>query len=312
MNKLKLIRDLLGRGYQSGEEYLFTCPFCDHHKKKLSVNIERNKWKCWICDKAGRNIFSLVRRVGDRAQVDAWKKLANITDFSAIKDELDTLFEEKEEIRDKVNLPEEFISLANTDPPISSLVAKGYLKKRGITKSDILKWKIGYCSTGDFAGRIIIPSFDLDGNINYFIARSYNGSWRKFMNPTVSRTKVVFNELVVDFESPVTLVEGVFDAIVAGENSIPLLGSTLREDSRLFKKIVENNSIVYMALDPDASKKTDSIVKKLLHYGVKVFIIDVTGYDDVGEMSKGQFNKRRNEASPTDSLSLLYNRVLGE
>lgn len=254
----------------------------------------------------------MVRRIGDRSQVDAWKKLANITDFSAIKDELDTLFEEKEEIRDKVDLPEEFISLANTDPPISSLVAKGYLKKRGITKSDILKWKIGYCSTGDFAGRIIIPSFDLAGNINYFIARSYNGSWRKFMNPTVSRTKVVFNELVVDFESPVTIVEGVFDAIVAGENSIPLLGSTLREDSRLFKKIVENNSIVYMALDPDASKKTDSIVKKLLHYGVKVFIIDITGYDDVGEMSKGQLNKRRNEASPTDSLSLLYNRVLGE
>ena len=172
MSKLKLIRDLLGRGYQSGEEYLFTCPFCDHHKKKLSVNIERNKWKCWICDKAGRNIFSLVRRVGDRAQVDAWKKLANITDFSVIKDELDTLFEEKEEIRDKVNLPEEFISLANTDPPISSLVAKGYLRKRGITKSDILKWKIGYCSTGDFAGRIIIPSFDSAGNINYFIAGS--------------------------------------------------------------------------------------------------------------------------------------------
>ena len=312
MSKLKLIRDLLGRGYQSGEEYLFTCPFCDHHKKKLSVNIERNKWKCWICDKAGRNIFSLVRRIGDRSQIEAWKKIANITDFSVIKDELDTLFEEKEEIRDKVNLPEEFISLANTDPPISSLVAKGYLKKRGIGKSDILKWKIGYCSTGDFAGRIIIPSFDLEGKINYFIARSYNGSWRKFMNPTVSRTKVVFNELVVDFERPVTIVEGVFDAIVAGENSIPLLGSTLRENSRLFKKIVENNSIVYMALDPDASKKTDSIVKKLLHYGVKVFIIDVTGYDDVGEMSKGQFHKRKNEASPTDSLSLLYNRVLGE
>jgi len=312
MSKLKLIRDVLGRGYKSGEEYLFTCPFCDHHKKKLSVNIDKNKWKCWICDKAGRNIYSLIRRVGDKSQVETWKKLANITDFSAIKDELDTLFEEREEIKEKVNLPEEFISLANTDPPISSLVAKGYLKKRGITKSDILKWKIGYCSIGDFAGRIIIPSFDLSGNINYFIARAYNGSWRKFMNPTVSRTKIVFNELVVDFERPVTLVEGVFDAIVAGENSIPLLGSTLREDSKLFKKIVENNTTVYMALDPDASKKTDMIIKKLLHYGVEVFIIDVTGYDDVGEMSKGQFRKRKNKASPTDSLSLLYNRVLGE
>jgi len=264
-----------------------------------------------VCDTSGNSLLYLFKKYGNVQQLFEWKKLNNITDFSEMDDKLDHLFDEPEKkILPKLRLPTGFISLVNKGLPLSSTSAKSYLKKRRIDKRDILYWKIGYCPKGQYVGRLIIPSFDLDGNVNYFIARSYSGNWKKYLNPEVPKGEIIFNELCVDFTKPAILVEGVFDAIVAGENSIPILGSTLREDSRLFQKIIENNSTVYMALDPDAINKTNSIIEKLLRYGLKVYIIDIGGFKDVGEMTKEEFATRKENATQiTDNLSLLFTNV---
>jgi len=311
VTKISLLQDVLGQGYRSGEEHLFACPFCDHHKKKLSINLKKNKFKCWVCDTSGNSLLYLFKRFGNTRQLMEWKKLNNITDFSEVHDQLDHLFDEPEEkILPKLRLPKEFISLANRGLALSCIGAKSYLKKRRIDKKDILYWKIGYCPRGQYAGRLIIPSFDMKGDINYFIARSYTGDWKKYLNPEVPKSEIIFNELYIDFAKPVTLVEGAFDAIVAGENSIPILGSTLREDSRLFQKIIGNNSTIYMALDPDATNKTNSIVEKFLRYGLKVYIIDVSGFKDVGEMTKEEFGTRKENATQiADNLSLLFTNI---
>ena len=311
MDKLILLKDILGIYYRSSDEYIFTCPFCDHHKKKLSVNLKKNKFKCWVCDTHGNSLLYLFKRYGSVQQLTEWKKLNNITDFSEVDDRLEHLFDAPEETTlPRLNLPKEFISLTNNNLPLSSAAAKSYLNKRQINKKDILYWKIGYCPKGQYAGRIIIPSFDMKGNVNYFIARAYDGNWKKYFNPEVPKSKIIFNELYVDFTKPVTIVEGAFDAIVSGENSVPVLGSTLSENSRLFQKIIQNNSTIYMALDPDATQKTNSIVEKLLRYGIETYIIDVSGFKDVGEMTREQFKERKSSAKQVnDSLSLLINNI---
>jgi len=311
VSKIDLLQNVLGQSYCSGEEHLFACPFCDHYKKKLSVNLKKNKFKCWVCDTSGNSLLYLFKRFGNVQQLAEWKKLNNITDFSEVGDQLDHLFDKPEEkILPKLRLPKEFISLANKGLPLSATAAKSYLNKRRINKQDILYWKIGYCPKGQYADRLIIPSFDMKGNVNYFIARSYSGSWKKYLNPEVPMGEIIFNELCVDFTKPVILVEGVFDAMVVGENSIPILGSTLREDSRLFQKIIENNSTVYMALDPDATRKTNAIVEKFLRYGLKVCIIDTSGFKDVGEMTKEEFKAKMEDATEVgDTLSLLLSNI---
>jgi len=60
---------------------------------------------------------------------------------------------------------------------------------------------------------------------------------------------------------------------------------------------VKKNAIVYLALDPDAKNKTVEILKLLLSYDVEVYMINVDGYDDVGEMTKEQFVERKQSAS---------------
>ena len=209
-----------------------------------------------------------------------------------------------------VDLPKEFISLANKNLPATSLYPLNYLQSRGVDKNDILRWKLGYCSEGQYAGRVVIPSFGLSGHPNYFVARTYSRDWKKYCNPTASRD-IIFNHLYLDFDEDMILVEGVFDAIVAGPNSVPLLGSTLREESALFQEIVKNDTPVYIALDPDAEKKAMQIIQKLLKYDIEIYKIEVGPYDDVGEMPKEEFARRKQSAAFINSSNYLLRKIQG-
>ena len=302
----KILQSVLGRYYDKGNELLFSCPVCDHHKHKFSVNINKNVYKCWICDYRGRNVRRIVRRFGNHSQLASWDQLFGRQDLEKFAD----LFMEQEptQVKQKLELPEEFTSLASTNLPATAARAFNYLLKRGVTKSDILKWKIGYCFNGEYRNRIIVPSFDKDGDVSYFIARSYSGDSYKYKNPRASKD-VVFNELYIDWNKDLVLVEGVFDALVAG-NAVPILGSTLRRGSELLREIVRNDASVYIALDPDAADKERRIIKMLLQYDIELHKIDVTGYEDVGSMPKDVFEDRKQNSTFIDGDNyLLLNRL---
>jgi len=304
--KIQILQEILGDFYRSNEEHLFSCPFCNHYKKKMSVNISKNSYKCWVCDTSGRNIFYLVKRFGNYNHRKAWSNFFERVDIS----EFDNLFEAEEakDYQQKVPLPNEYICLANKALSSTAREALKYLKKRGLNSYDILRWKIGYCETGEYKNRIIIPSFNLDGYCNYFIARTYRQDWLKYKNPPVSKD-IIFNELSIDWEKPITLVEGVFDAMNAA-NSIPLLGSTLNSRSRLFKAILTHSSRIYIALDQDAVKKALNIINVLNSYGVEVYNIDTSDYEDVGSMTKEEFESRKRGATLFDESTLLIQKIL--
>ena len=302
--KLKIVKSVLGSGYMSGGEHLFHCPFCDHHKRKLSVNIDKGVFKCWICDKSGRNLGYMIRKFGTRQDRDEWFKFEDqveITDF-------DFLFKEPEKpVEQRVELPKGFTSLATRKPPENSWGALRYLSKRGVDHTDILKWKIGYCTEGEYEGRVVIPSFNTNGYVDYFIARSYGNQWPNYKNPPASRN-IVFNDLYVNWDEDIVIVEGVFDAIKAG-NAIPLLGSTLRSDSMLFEVIVKSKQKVYLALDDDAAAKERRMGNLFLSYNVEAYKVDTTGFEDVGEMTKKEFQQRKKNASSIEKENYLLKRL---
>lgn len=297
--KTKIIKDILGRSYQSGEEDLFHCPKCKHHKQKLSVNFLKGFFKCWVCDWNGRKLSQIVFSFGNANQKQEWKSFANVVDFSEV---------DKVKEKQVVKLPDEFVTLTGKQSNPLSAIPRNYLKKRGITRNDIVWWKIGYCPDGQYGGRIIIPSFDLDGELNYFIARSYGDKWPRYYNPP-SEKDFIFNELFLDWNKDITIVEGVFDAIVAG-NAIPLLGSTLRENSYIFQKIIENCERIYIALDDDARLKEEKISKLFMSYGIEVLRVDIEGYSDVGEMPKPTFQDRKKTAEFVSMDNYLMERLL--
>ena len=297
----KILHETFGNFIQKGEEIVFACPSCGHRKHKFSINLDKNVFKCWVCDYRGRNIRRAIRRFGSFLQLQKWDQIF----FSNDLEKFAELFMEpvRCEDKEKVEIPPEFVSLTSDKLPATGRYAMKYLDSRGVTKADILKWKIGYCFEGEYRNRIIVPSFDEDGDCSYFIARSYAGDSYKYKNPRASKD-IVFNELFIDWNSDLVLVEGVFDALVAG-NAVPILGSTLRSGSDLLRKIVRNDTPIFIALDPDAAKKERRLIKMLLEYDIELYKVDVSGYDDVGSMPKQIFTDRKKNATFIDRDNYL-------
>jgi DNA primase len=247
----------------------------------------------------------VIRYFGSLTHFREWQELVGKVDLG----EFDDLFGGKAEKEPEaiLRLPAEFRSLANKGLPMSAKPFLRYLARRGVGREQIVKWKIGYCTEGDYRNRVIIPSFNEEGHVNYYVARTIVDDWKKYKNPPASKD-IVFNELFVDWDEDIVIVEGIFDAIKAG-NGIPILGSTIREGGKLFRAIVNSDAKIFLALDEDAGAKADKIIWNLMSYGVDVSKIDTSGYEDIAEMSFGKFLERKSEAIYMNSDSHLLERL---
>ena len=120
------------------------------------------------------------------------------------------------------------------------------------------------------------------------------------------RKDIVFNELFLDFDEDLVIVEGVFDAIVAGPNAVPLLGSTLSENHPLLEKIVENDTPVYIGMDADAKKKELKIINLLLKHDIEIRKINIEPFSDIGQMKREIFLDKKQSAVLVNSENYLY------
>tara|TARA_R110000824_G_scaffold92754_6_gene224767 strand:- start:616 stop:1554 length:939 start_codon:yes stop_codon:yes gene_type:complete len=303
--KTQILSRILGAYKKQGGEHLFSCPSCNHHKKKLSVNVDKDKFQCWICGFSGSSLAVIVKNYGNHRDKKEWLEIGesvDINDFYKIFEQEDT--EQDQEIE----LPQEYVCLAKHDVPLSARLALKYLNTRGITRKDICLNKIGYCTSGEYARRILVPSFNHEGKINYFVARTYGNDFLRYKNPKVSRD-IIFNDLHINWSDDIVLVEGVFDAVRAGYNAIPLLGSSLNSKSILFNKIIRNNNAVYLSLDPDARIKENKIAIELMKYGIDVRRICIDGYEDVADMPRDVFADRKKVSRPIDREECMLEYV---
>tara|TARA_X000001382_G_scaffold108973_1_gene85014 strand:- start:869 stop:1696 length:828 start_codon:yes stop_codon:yes gene_type:complete len=232
-----------------------------HHKPKLQVNIQTGKWHCWVSNQGGHNLFQLFKKVeASNQHFDELKEL--VGDFSYTK---------KKQTNDSEKtlvLPKEFKPLWNGGDSIVKRHALSYLYKRGITDSDILKYNIGYCDEGLYSNRIIVPSYDEDGNLNFFVGRDFYNSKMKYRNTPTTKNVIGF-ELFINWDEPIILCEGVFDAMAFKRNAIPLFGKTIM--SNLQKKIIDNRvQTIYLALDNDAIKDAIKISDNFINNGIEV------------------------------------------
>lgn len=298
--KVRFIESFLGRGILARNEKNFAvkCPFCGKPgspKKKLVIHMDSDLCHCWVCGFAARSLVTLLRKFGTREQLRRYRERFRPGD-SFVEGEDD----EKPEVR----LPHDFklLTLAHSrDPDVRA--AKSYLNSRGITERDMWYYRLGVSEESRWHRRIIVPSFDAMGKLNYFTARAIDrDQYLKYDSPSCDKLSVVFNEICIDWTRPVVLCEGPFDVFKCGENAVPLLGSELSDASRLLLLLIARKTPVVLALDADATKKAFDIAERLESYGVTVSIVrfDREG-DDPGMMTKEQFAKARARA-------VLYDR----
>ena len=156
-----------------------------------------------------------------------------------------------------------------------------YLKRRGITKGDILRYGIGYCDEGLYSNRVIIPSYNSDGELNYFVGRDIYKGGMKYKNPPISKNIIGF-DLFINWDEPIVLCEGVFDAIAIKRNAIPLFGKTVPK--LLMKKIYEKcTNTIYILLDRDAIKDSIKMIDGFMKNGINVYFVNIKE-DDPSDM----------------------------
>lgn len=268
------LENLLGKGYKKARSNVaFHCPFCHHRKPKLEINLQtsptgENPWECWVCQKKGRTVRSLLRqlRVG---RVEAQQILQYVKNGSTNYYVENTF----------VKLPDEFKPLYLA--PKSSIIAnrfRGYLYSRGLNDNDFIRYNIGYCTSGKYEDMVIVPSYNSDNALNYFIARSLDpNAFQKYSNPDVSKD-IIFFENLINWNESLILCEGVFDAFAIRRNVVPLLGKQI--SNSLMKKIIENPvPEIYICLDGDALKLALKHCETFLNMGKKVYLVQPEAKD---------------------------------
>jgi len=269
-----LLDSVLGKGSPTARgNYAYKCPFCTHHKKKLEINMVpnakgENPWHCWVCDAKGKTLVGLFKKIKvDKEKIFELKSTLGFTEKRK---------DEEEHV--KVELPKEFIALYEAKPTPQAKQAAAYLKKRGIKKEDIIKYNIGYCEAGRYENMVIIPSYNENGTLEYFVGRSFEKDPRKkFDAPTASKNIIGFENLI-NWNVPIILCEGAFDAIAVKRNAIPLFGKIVPK--KLMQKLVTNDvKKVYIALDKDAIKDTLKLSEKIMNSGKEVYIVEMDDKD---------------------------------
>lgn len=303
---LFLVESVLGKGQSTSKgNYAFKCPFCTHHKNKMEINLRttakrENFWHCWVCGAKGKTLLSLFKKIkASKSKIDE----LNILVVPTKKEEITST--------DVLELPKEFISLSNIiEDKITQIEAKHalkFLKKRGITQNDILKYNIGFCKDGAYGDRVIIPSYDESGRLNYFIARSYKDSDRKYKNPPASAKDVIGWELFINWDAPIILVEGIFDALTIKRNVIPLFGKVIH--GKLMEKLVKSSvDRIYIALDADARRDALKQAEMLMSYGKEVYLVEMEG-KDANEIGFEHFLNTLEQTNPLNLQSLLEKKL---
>ncbi len=293
-----LLNRVLGKGYykSDGVESSFHCPFCKHRKPKLNINLVNQKWHCWVCDVKGRSLWHLFNKVG--AQPEDKSLLEQIAGkpkgFNLKKSSI-------------TSLPEEFHRLYNIKNTPHYKNAIYYLKSRGISMYDIMRHNIGYCEGGLYGGMIVIPSYDKDNQLNFFTARSFYDVKYKHRNPSVSKDIIGF-ENQINWDIPIVLVEGGFDAIAVKINAIPLFGKLISDTLKL--KIIEKNvKKIYIALDEDALKDAFKTAEYFINNGIETYLVKIKDKDP-SELGSKEFRKLLKASIPLTFSKIIEYKLL--
>ena len=311
------------------------CPVCERTtgekvKRKLVIRTDDFRSHCWVCnDSKTRNIYRLVFDKSPelaRQFVAAFGARNNNNTNSNGSRCVNIMMENEEEWlnsslsmnQTKVELPQGFTLLAEwldvRFKPLAVYQAINYLKSRGATVKDFWFFKYGITDGEDFKykNRVVIPSHNEEGELNFFTSRAYTDRFygAKYYNPLFEKEQIVFNEINIDWTEELTLVEGPFDLLKSNENAVPLLGSTLDETYTLFQRIVHHETPVVLALDNDAKKKTYELSKLFYEYGVNVKVVEVPKpLNDVGQMTKEGFKEILARAKTMNSKALLHYKL---
>lgn len=304
MNKIIEALDNIGVQYElRGNEAILDCPFKQHRHAKLWINVEKRTGICPRCNITGTARW-FVKQLG--GQVEEKKTIefkfheTNHTD----------------EIKSKIELPKECRPI-DTKTFLGEEAYKYLTIKRGLEPYQISSWEIYYCSTGPYAGYIILPVKNMKGDLDSWQARKYYYNGSKSLNPKSGRG-LLYGLQKCEEEDSIVLVEGPFDVIALERNltgSVPLglLGHSLGDLQAAVIAYVLKPKTVWIMLDWDVNEDEVKVAAKLTQYGLNdVRMCQLQQHHgDPDELSREQVKEILDKAKRFHVTDMTLERLTG-
>jgi DNA primase len=275
-----------------GRNYVGLCPFHDEKTPSFVVSPEKQIFHCFGCGASG-DVVKFIMRIEDIDFKTAVKELAKEAGIPAprfsktIKDNTS----ERNRLKEVMKLIHNFFRTQLNDGVIS------YLKNRGVSEQSIERFGIGFAPNNSekllnyakeksisveelqktglvrsddngrvrayFWNRVIIPIFDLRGDIVAFGGRIFGKGEPKYLNSpdTVLFTKgnllypVNIAKNGIRKKRSVIVVEGYFDALILQQegidNAVSSMGTSFTDaQAKLIKRFAD---VAYFLYDDDAA-----------------------------------------------------------
>lgn len=288
--------------FTDGDEVRFNCWRSDcgasgtpDTKYHLYVNPKKGRYFCQRCQKGGTlDYISKILGVSAPGQtLLSWDTVIASYLYGTPKVEDDF-------VPVTMPWPDEYV------PMLPGTQAYAYLQSRGIT-DDMISWhKIGY-GLGFLKNRIILPDTDKNGDLEYWVARTYGTHKAKYRNPREKRDTHVFNLGRMEqhgLRESVVICEGPISAIVAGYNAVCTYGKyvTAAQIERLVKFRAREYII---AGDGDGLYAAVSLATRLYKRRLNVKFARFFGVEDPASVGSVEAQKRIADALIWNSTSVM-------
>lgn len=292
----------------AGRELILNCLWHNDRKHHLYINASSGLYNCFSCGAKG-TVYGLISQLKVKKSDIEYVDLKNISFGKA---------RPAKSINKAIEIkwPEGYVALTGVKLGAKGKTALEYLNRRGITNEEVSYYQIGYCFSGPYSGRVIVPVFDEEeeNKLVSFIARDYTGKLKpKVLTPPAETGHHGIKDYLFNFHRAkklgvVLIGEGVFDAISLGVRGICLFGKTITS-VQLAKLLKAKISRVIIALDPDAQKEAYKLAGQLTNHIKDVRIATIPEGYDPNSLPKKDLETAINEAKPINSL-LYLNKLM--
>ena len=287
---------------EQGDQHFYQCPKCG--SSRFTVNYDRNVFRCWKCDYSSKSVIPLLYDLeASYEDINEVKKILGIKDHYSNKDEglqakIDKIVYGEKKKENKLYKSKSWRPV--TTKGLTYKLAQKYLSSRGVSKFEMKYYDIHY----DLEDQMLVfPSYDMLGDLNFYVKRSI-GDYKYYKNCDAKKSEIVFWESLVDFERPIILTEGIFDAIKLGDNTIPLLGSIMT--NRLYRLLLAfETPEVTVFLDRDAENSMMKMTEKLFDGGLNVKRVFLEQDIDAGDLHKKEVVHYLESSENINKFSLL-------
>lgn len=346
------IVDVISRHIQvirKGKSFTALCPFHNDNHPSLSISRDKQIFKCFVCNTGG-NVFSFVSKFRHIPYMNAVKEVADLVgvEFTLNEPRKEQLIDTKKKILFDIikdatafyknslvsnkealdyatsrNLDQKILNDFNIgfSPDGDKLVS--FLTLKGYSKNDIYRSGLVIENNGKlidrFAGRLIFPLNDLEGNIVAFSGRLITKSdMAKYVNSPETEIFIKGNTLYnyhnaiteIKKEKHMYIVEGFMDCIAMYRsgilNCVALMGTAFTKEHLKLLKYLGVSITLCLDGDNPGISNANKLANELASLDVEVSI--VPHYEDVkdlGEFFDKYGPEKLNEHIKNSQIGLL-------